>query len=930
MKKITLFFAFMLLAVMANAQVLLDETFETGFPFGAANTTTGPTNGWTTTNLAFVGTISRTVSAASVLTYPASGTKWINSGVGNGLFNNYGATGSSQALSWKSFTASPVTSGNVFLSFLYKCTAKGGSNSPVMSISDINSTGNGAIVWCAGDATNVRLGVTRSSTTAADAQYAGTAGGAGSLVINTVYLVVLKYNIDNSTAYLYINPTVGGAEPTYQAYDDGNFGTKLAARPASFQYLKIYNTGSSKSYFIASGARVSRTWNDAVAPFVSALPKISAPNTVSDASAVAPTTFLASWTACNNTASGYNINVYQNGSLVKSQVASPAAYTTTSTTVTGLTPNTTYTYKVQAIASDQVNNANSLETAAINSFTTPAYTVCSTPDISAGATNVFAESFTARWTQVTGVNSNVGGSYYGYVVKVYNSVPTLVKTINIVNYVNNPTPDHWHITGLAPNTTYTYTVTAKGDLVTYSDSPESDKSGSVTTLASYPASLNPNFGNGTWETVQSSTLGLGSAPVFAANGWDLIHAYVKTNSVAGPKGEVHPNILILDKTSNSGVIYTPTIAAVEEIEIHSSATAGRQYLLEVTTDGGTSYLPVGNGNTGVPGTYYNNNANLEQIDIIPTGSLTNAKFRITDPSSGNYSFYQISTRMTHPTNLTAPTVGSASNVKATTFTACWTPVDANGTNYEVKVYKVITSSTTPGLKTETTTLKATSLTTGGQSTINLGITGLQADSTYIFKVKALGDGDVSYSDSYQTVASAQFTMGHQLATPVVGSANVSATGITANWTAVVTNVLSYDIKVYQGTTLVKTVNVADPNATTVNINGLLYATEYTFTVTANGDNTTYFNSAESAKSAPATTDLGTGINKSESVIQLYFSNKELICSETGNIAIYNLQGAKMLEAQAVTKLKTNLASGIYFVKHTTANGQVTNAKVQIK
>ena len=895
MKKITLLLAVMIMSLMASSQVLLDETFETGFPFGAANTTTGPTNGWTTTNLAFVGTISRTVSAASVLTYPATGTKWINSGVGNGFYNNYGSTGSSQALSWKSFTASPVTSGNVFLSFLYKCTAKGGSNSPVMSISDINSAGNGAIVWCAGDATNVRLGVTRSSTTAADVQYAGTAGGAGSLVINTVYLIVLKYNIDNSTAYLYINPTVGGAEPAYQAYDDGNFGTKVAARPASFQYLKIYNTGSSKSYFIASGARVSQSWSDAVAPYVSALPKITAPSPIVDAASVGPTYFTAGWTSVA-AASNYTVNVYSSdgSSLLKSQTTTGGT-STTSLVVTGLTPNTTYTYKVYAIATDQVNNANSLETSLSNTFTTPGYTQLGIPTLRT-ASNILAESITARWTAVTGAG--------GYVVKLYDSNPTLVKTLT----VTGQSTDSLNINGLTLNSSYTYTVTAKGDLITYTDSSESGYSGSFTTSANYPTNINTNFSDGTWGTLYSSSNapGLGTYPVISANGFDLTHAYVQSGTNTGPKGEAHSCTLRLDKTSNSGVLYSPVVASVAQIEIHSSATAGRQLVVEVSSNGG-AYSTAGTVTA----------SGSEQIDIIPV-SATNAKFRFTDISTGQYVIYQITTRNTNPSLLTAPAVGTVSNKTATTCTANWTPVDVNGTNYEVKVYKG-------------TTLKVTATTIGGQATSSIAITGLQADSTYTYKVKAIGDGDVSYSDSYQSAASASFTMGHQLATPVVGSASVSTTGITANWSYGTTiNVVSYDVKVYQGSTLIKTVNVADPNATSVNINGLEYATAYTFTVTAIGDNSTYYNSFESAKSSVVTTDLGTGLNHNESAIKLYVNNKEIICSQTGDITIYNVQGEKVREANTVNKLSPNLNTGLYIVRFTSQSAKVVTLKLIVK
>jgi hypothetical protein len=90
----------------------------------------------------------------------------------------------------------------------------------------------------------------------------------------------------------------------------------------------------------------------------------------------------------------------------------------------------------------------------------------------------------------------------------------------------------------------------------------------------------------------------------------------------------------------------------------------------------------------------------------------------------------------------------------------------------------------------------------------------------------------------------------QLSTPTNGSAsNPTTTGFTANWTAV-SNAQSYDVKVYNSSAaLVSITNASGQSANSVAISGLNASTYYTYTVTANGDNTNYINSSASSSSS---------------------------------------------------------------------------------
>jgi hypothetical protein len=376
--------------------------------------------------------------------------------------------------------------------------------------------------------------------------------------------------------------------------------------------------------------------------------------------------------------------------------------------------------------------------------------------------------------------------------------------------------------------------------------------------------------------------------------------------VNGIKGEAFTHMLKLDKSSNSGVLDLPTVTSVSQLEIHAAATTGRQFTLSIWNSGTSAWDLYGT---------YATTVDTENIFLINFASpLTNAKFRIIDISTGAFSFYKIKTHTTQPTALTAPTAGTASAITATTCTANWTPVDINGTNYEVKVYKG-------------TTLKVTATTTGGQATSSIAITGLQADSTYTYKVKAIGDGDNLYSDSYQSLASAAFTMAHQVATPVLDAPSViHASGFTANWQAVA-NAISYDVMLYEGVNYISTTNVS--SGTSLAYLSLTQGTTYTYKVKAIGDNSVYFDSYISA-GMDAIPSPATAIDNTKMSIFVSVQGKSILLSEIGDIEVYNLQGAQLIQKQGVNKINTNLENGLYVVRFTNNSGKQFVQKVIIK
>lgn len=343
------------------------------------------------------------------------------------------------------------------------------------------------------------------------------------------------------------------------------------------------------------------------------------------------------------------------------------------------------------------------------------------------ATSITANGFTAAWTQVANA--------IGYDVKVYLGA-NLVSTTN----VSGQATESLAITGLMSGLTYSYKVIAKGDITNNSDSELSAASANVTTLDPYASNaIITDFGDASWGEVAETQPATGTYPTNTINGFDLNAAILyTTNGVAkGIKGESHTNRIAIDKAANGGKVTFPTVNSVEQIEIHATAgTAGNGFQLKEFDVATNAWSPIG-------GTYvYDANsktAGTDSIYIIPISRSVPTKFRIENPTNGGIYLLQVITRTTNPALLAKPTVSPASGISSTGFTANWTAV-ANATAYKVFVYQ------------GTSLIAGSPFTANGQATESLSITDLTAETAYSFKVQAIGDGDISFSDSFLSFA----------------------------------------------------------------------------------------------------------------------------------------------------------------------------------
>ena len=349
-------------------------------------------------------------------------------------------------------------------------------------------------------------------------------------------------------------------------------------------------------------------------------------------------------------------------------------------------------------------------------------------------------------------------------VRTYSTIGTLRNTFS----VSGGATTSYTVTGIDTVRVGTYKVVAVGDYVTYTNS-----------------SISPASATYTITRLATPVVGVGSAATasgFTANWSTVVNA--SSYDVL-----VYQGASLISTTNASG--QAATSVAITGLSEYTSYT----YTVIAKGDGATYF------------------------DSYPSTASAS-----------------ISTLRNLP-KVTTPTIGTASSVLATGFTANWTAVD-NAVSYNVSVYQGVTF-----IKT---------VNASGQATASVAITGLTAGFAYTYKVVAVGDGS-TYDDSVISDASAIVTT-NKLTTPTIGTASaVTATGFTANWTAVA-NASSYSVILYYGSNAIDTKSATGQSTQSIDFTGLTSGFNYTYKVQAIGDGTTYANSNVSVASASVTTN----------------------------------------------------------------------------
>jgi peptidoglycan/xylan/chitin deacetylase (PgdA/CDA1 family) len=204
------------------------------------------------------GTPSRTVVSGALI-YNNSGGSYVMSGLGNSMLINIpSGIVTTNYYHTKPFPSTSVSSGIVYLSFLMRVNANTGvSNQEAFGLSNGTSAGPKVLIG-ATTAGFYKIGVVKGSTSSADYKYASSPT---QLSVGTTYLIVLKHNFSTLTSSVYINPIIGGSEPSTPEVSDGASSTNRT--PLNSFWSRTQGSTVTQNINI-SGARVSDNWTDAV------------------------------------------------------------------------------------------------------------------------------------------------------------------------------------------------------------------------------------------------------------------------------------------------------------------------------------------------------------------------------------------------------------------------------------------------------------------------------------------------------------------------------------------------------------------------------------------------------------------------------------------------------------------------------------------
>lgn len=211
-------------------------------------------------------------------------------------------------------------------------------------------------------------------------------------------------------------------------------GTKIGSSTTTNYTDSGLSPSTSYTYRVSAYDAAGNTSPQSTAKAISTLPDTTAPSTpvgLSMASNTLTSVTLA-WTASTDNVGVTGYNIFRNGTKVGTSSA-------TGYSDTGLTPGTSYSYRVSAY--DAAGNTSAQSAA--SSFSTVADTAAPTTPGGLSSTNQTTTSIDLTWTSST---DNVGVAGYN----VFRN-GTKVATRTVTNYSD---------TGLTPGVSYTYTVSA--------------------------------------------------------------------------------------------------------------------------------------------------------------------------------------------------------------------------------------------------------------------------------------------------------------------------------------------------------------------------------------------------------------------------------------------------------------------------------------
>jgi chitodextrinase len=499
------------------------------------------------------------------------------------------------------------------------------------------------------------------------------------------------------------------------------------------------------------------------------------------------------WAASTDNVGVTGYEVYRGTTLV-------GTVTSTTFTDTGLTQGTTYSYTIKA--KDAAGNGSVSGATAVATTDTAPPTAPGTP-VASGTTGV---ATTLTWAASS---DNVGVAGY----EVYRG-STLVATVTSTTFTD---------TGLAPGTTYSYTIKAKDAA---GNGSAASVATAVTTLDTTPPTVpGTPVASGTTGT-QTTLTWTASTDNVGVTGYEVYRGSTLVGTVT--------STTFTDAGLTQGTTYSYTIKAKDAAGNGSAASGATAVTMLDTTAPTVPGTPVASGTTGTQATLTwtgsTDNVGVTGYEVYRgstlVGTVTSSTTTFTDTgltagatysytitakdAAGNRATSLATSVTTVAPDTTPPSVPGTPVASATAGVQTTLTWAASTDNVAVTAYDVYRGSTLVGTVTGTTFTD----------------TGLTPATTYSYTIKAK---DAAGNGSAASGATAVTTL-DTIAPSVPGTPVVSGTTdtqATLTWTASTDNVGVTGYEVYRGATLLATVT-----STTYTDTGLTPGTTYSYTIQA--------------------------------------------------------------------------------------------------
>jgi hypothetical protein len=481
------------------------------------------------------------------------------------------------------------------------------------------------------------------------------------------------------------------------------------------------------------------------------------------ATAISATSFIASWSAPAGGATSYELDVNTAQGFTGTAILSSTSTVNTSFTVTGLTQGTTYFWRVRSVnASGRSENSTPLTATTLTPVLAP---------VATSAANITSTSFTANWTASTGATS------YALDVATDAGFTSLIP-----GSANLTTTDLFlNVQGLTGNTQYFYRVRSLGA----NNQGGTSNTVSVTTVPGQVTGVNVINPTATGFTVVW-TPPTGGAPTYTV---EVLRS--ATSLASKTRDEIEQVNLVL---VTSATVQSPATSAT-----FTGLAQGVQYSVRVragnasgTTDGSGSGT-VSNIVTLSPP---NPPTNLVRTQIsattltiawtAPANATTEITYRVdvaTDAAltqivQGNITVnttsltivnlvgntnYTVQVRSVNPAGTSAnaaiasfltvpsrPIANAVTGATATSFTASWTaplPLTNAPLTYQVEL------SPNADMSGALQVIPVQGI--AGQQVLSTVVTGLQSNTQYFYRVRALNATGISEASNVIPVRTAQ-------------------------------------------------------------------------------------------------------------------------------------------------------------------------------